>query len=77
MAVTLPRKQLLDRLSWGTVRRPHCVRLQQVDLAPHTAYVPARVPVRWAVALLADSQGVIDLNLPLNGSLNDAMGRAG
>jgi hypothetical protein len=32
---------------------------------------PASLPVKLAVALLADSRGVIDLDLPISGSLND------
>ncbi len=31
----------------------------------------ANLPVRLAVALLADSRGLIDLNIPVSGSLND------
>ena len=30
-----------------------------------------KLPVRLAVALLTDSQGVIDINLPISGSIND------
>jgi len=32
---------------------------------------PNSLPVKLAVALLADSNGVIDLNVPISGSLND------
>ena len=38
---------------------------------------PASLPVKLATALLADSKGVIDLDLPISGSLNDPEFRIG
>jgi hypothetical protein len=38
---------------------------------------PASLPVKLAVALLADRNGVIDLDLPISGSLNDPQFRVG
>ena len=38
---------------------------------------PNSLPVKLAVALLADRQGVIDLDLPISGSLNDPQFRVG
>jgi hypothetical protein len=35
------------------------------------------LPIKLAVALLADSDGVIDINLPISGSLNDPQFRVG
>ena len=35
------------------------------------AGAPASLPVKLATALLADRHGVIDLDLPISGSLND------
>jgi outer membrane protein OmpA-like peptidoglycan-associated protein len=45
--------------------------LNQLTFGDAVAGAPASLPVRLAVALLADRQGVIDLNLPIAGSLND------
>lgn len=45
--------------------------LKQLTFTDPVEGAPASLPVRLAVALLADSNGVIDLNLPVTGSLND------
>ena len=45
--------------------------LNQLTFSDPVAGAPTSLPVRLAVALLADEKGVIDLNLPLSGSLND------
>ncbi|WP_284337090.1 DUF748 domain-containing protein [Comamonas sp. NoAH] len=45
--------------------------LNQLTFSEPVEGAPASLPVRLAVALLADSNGVIDLNLPISGSLND------
>ncbi len=53
--LTASNKLVLNQLSFG----------DKVDGAP------ASLPVKLAVALLADRNGVIDINLPISGSLND------
>ncbi len=53
--LTARNQLVLNRLTFG-------------DAVPDA---PTSLPVKLAVALLADRQGVIDLNLPLQGSLND------
>ena len=45
--------------------------LNQLEFGEPVAGAPASLPVRLATALLADSKGVIDLDLPISGSLND------
>lgn len=45
--------------------------LNQLTFSDPVEGAPASLPVRLAVALLADSNGVIDLNLPISGSLNE------
>lgn len=45
--------------------------LHQLQFGEAVPGAPASLPVRLAVALLADRHGVIDLDLPLSGSLND------
>lgn len=45
--------------------------LNQLTFTDPVEGAPTSLPVRLAVALLADSHGVIDLNLPISGSLND------
>jgi len=53
--LTAKNKLVLNQLSFG----------DKVDGAP------ASLPVKLAAALLADRNGVIDLDLPISGSLND------
>ena len=45
--------------------------LNQLQFGEPVAGAPASLPVKLATALLADSNGVIDLDLPISGSLND------
>lgn len=45
--------------------------LNQLNFTEPVPDAPTSLPVRLAVALLADSQGNIDLDLPISGSLND------
>ncbi|GIZ51437.1 DUF748 domain-containing protein [Noviherbaspirillum aridicola] len=54
--LTAENRLILDQLSFG----------EKVD-SPGAA----DLPVRFAVALLADSNGVIDVNLPISGSFDD------
>ncbi|MCY7307737.1 MAG: DUF748 domain-containing protein, partial [Rhodoferax sp.] len=45
--------------------------LNQLTFGDKVDGAPASLPVKLAVALLADRNGVIDINLPISGSLND------
>jgi hypothetical protein len=45
--------------------------LNQLQFGEEVAGAPNSLPVKLAVALLADRNGVIDVDLPLSGSLND------
>nr|WP_325344101.1 DUF748 domain-containing protein [Xylophilus sp.] len=45
--------------------------LNQLKFGDEVAGAPASLPVRLATALLADRNGVIDVDLPISGSLND------
>lgn len=45
--------------------------LNQLEFSEPVPGAPASLPVRLATALLADSHGVIDLDFPISGSLND------
>lgn len=51
--------------------------LQQLTFGDPVADAPTSLPVRLAVALLADRNGVIDIDLPVSGSLNDPQFRLG
>jgi hypothetical protein len=53
--LTASNSLILNQLTFG----------DKVEGAPHS------LPVKLAVALLADNDGVIDINLPISGSLND------
>jgi hypothetical protein len=59
--LTASNKVVLNQLAFG----------DKVDGAPNS------LPVKLAVALLADSNGVIDIDLPVSGSLNDPQFRLG
>ncbi len=45
--------------------------LNQLEFGEPVAGAPASLPVQLATALLADRNGVIDLDLPISGSIND------
>ena len=51
--------------------------LHQLTFGEPVEGAPNSLPVKLAVALLADRQGVIDLDLPISGSLNDPQFRVG
>lgn len=51
--------------------------LNQLTFGDPVQGAPASLPVRLAVALLADRNGVIDVDLPISGSLNDPQFRLG
>ena len=51
--------------------------LNQLSFGDPVEGAPASLPVRLAVALLADRNGVIDVDLPISGSLNDPEFRIG
>ncbi len=60
--VVLPNGQLTAR---------NKLVLNQLSFGDKAAGATASLPVKLAVALLADRNGVIDLDLPISGSLND------
>ena len=51
--------------------------LNQLQFGEAVQGAPASLPVRLAVALLSDRNGVIDVDLPLSGSINDPQFRIG
>ena len=51
--------------------------LNQLTFGDEVKGAPNSLPVKLAVALLADSDGVIDIDLPISGSLNDPQFRFG
>lgn len=56
----------------------HKIILNQLRFGERSNSADApNLPVKLAVALLADSQGVIDINLPVSGSINDPDFRVG
>ncbi|SFD55222.1 Uncharacterized protein involved in outer membrane biogenesis [Paracidovorax konjaci] len=58
-------------LPGGQLTATNRLVLNQLAFGEPVQGAPASLPVRLAVALLADSNGVIDLDLPISGSLND------
>jgi hypothetical protein len=55
----------------GTLTASNKLVLNQLQFGEQVEGAPASLPVRLAVALLADRNGVIDIDLPLRGSIND------
>jgi uncharacterized protein involved in outer membrane biogenesis len=55
----------------GQLTASNSLVLNQLTFGQPVPGAPASLPVRLATALLADRNGVIDLNLPIQGSLND------
>ena len=55
----------------GQLDAKNKIILNQLKFGDKVEGAPASLPVRLAVALLADRNGVIDLDLPVSGSLDD------
>ena len=55
----------------GQLTASNQIILNQLRFGDKVEGAPASLPVKLAVALLADRNGVIDINLPIAGSLND------
>ncbi len=61
----------------GQLTASNRIVLNQLTFGEPAAGAPNSLPVRLAAALLADRRGVIDLDLPISGSLNDPQFRIG
>ena len=62
----------------GQLQASNQILLKQLQFSDRVEGSEApNLPIRLAVALLADSKGVIDLNLPISGSINDPQFRVG
>ncbi|MFZ4285287.1 DUF748 domain-containing protein [Variovorax sp. HJSM1_2] len=55
----------------GLLTAENSIVLNQLTFGEAVPGAPTSLPVKLATALLSDSNGVIDLNLPISGSLND------
>ena len=55
----------------GQLTANNSIVLHQLSFGEKVEGAPNSLPVKLAVSLLADRNGVIDLNLPISGSLND------
>lgn len=55
----------------GQLTASNKIVLHQLVFGDAVEGAPASLPVRLATALLADSKGVIDIDLPVSGSIND------
>lgn len=55
----------------GLLTAENSIVLNQLTFGEAVPGAPTSLPVKLATALLSDSNGVIDLNLPITGSLND------
>ncbi|HNW01428.1 MAG TPA: DUF748 domain-containing protein, partial [Burkholderiaceae bacterium] len=61
----------------GTLTASNNLVLNQLTFGEKVEGAPNSLPVKLAVALLADRNGVIDINLPISGSINDPQFRLG
>ncbi|WP_442762438.1 DUF748 domain-containing protein [Malikia spinosa] len=62
----------------GQLQANNQILLKQLNFSERVEGSEApNLPIRLAVALLADRNGVIDLNLPISGSINDPQFRVG
>ena len=61
----------------GQLQASNNIVLNQLSFGDKVEGAPNSLPVKLAVALLADRNGVIDINLPISGSLNDPQFRLG
>lgn len=61
----------------GQLTASNNIVLNQLTFGDKVEGAPASLPVKLAVALLADRNGVIDINLPVSGSLSDPQFRIG
>ena len=61
----------------GQLTASNKITLHQLVFGDEVAGAPASLPVRLATALLADRNGVIDIDLPVSGSVNDPQFRVG
>ncbi|MCM3563738.1 DUF748 domain-containing protein [Hydrogenophaga intermedia] len=61
----------------GKLEASNQIVLNQLSFGERDSNSTANLPVKLAVALLADRNGVIDINLPVSGSLNDPQFRLG
>ncbi|MEN9475497.1 MAG: hypothetical protein RIS48_2219, partial [Pseudomonadota bacterium] len=62
----------------GQLQASNQILLKQLNFGERVEGSEApNLPIRLAVALLADRNGVIDLNLPISGSINDPQFRVG
>jgi uncharacterized protein involved in outer membrane biogenesis len=61
----------------GQLTASNNIVLNQLKFGDEVPGAERSLPVKLAVALLADRNGVIDINLPVNGSLNDPQFRIG
>jgi uncharacterized protein involved in outer membrane biogenesis len=61
----------------GKLDASNQIVLNQLSFGERDTSSTANLPVKLAVALLADRNGVIDINLPVSGSLNDPQFRLG
>lgn len=61
----------------GALRAINRIVLNQLTFGDKVPDSSASLPVKLAVALLQDSRGVIDVNLPITGSINDPQFRLG